>query len=64
MALARTETPSLSTSSAELFKKMSDLISLREKVAQAELRSRARENRKLAFLKREIEYHQETKKPV
>jgi hypothetical protein len=45
MAVARTESPSLSTSSAELFQELSDLISLREKVAQAELPAQACRNR-------------------
>jgi hypothetical protein len=55
MTVARTETPLLSTSSAELFQEMSDLISLREKVAQAELRARAKELRIGALEERKTE---------
>jgi len=52
MTIART---AASTNEAELFQAMSELISLREKVAQAELRARA------ALLKREAQHQENTK---
>jgi hypothetical protein len=52
MTIART---AANTNEAELFQAMSELISLREKVAQAELRARA------ALLKREAQHQENTK---